>query len=129
MLGGGGGRMAAPDELPRVQHALPEPRHPIDDRPVPGGPAWFAYTAAGDQIGRAAALRAMSGQPPHQTEVSRTVLARSVHRDDHAKALGAITQTWTSRELVHTTLRLMRADGGWFDVDCSLEPVKSPDGT
>jgi EAL domain-containing protein (putative c-di-GMP-specific phosphodiesterase class I)/GGDEF domain-containing protein len=23
----------------------------------------------------------------------------------------------------------MRADGGWFDVDCGLEPVMSPDGT
>nr|WP_296068735.1 EAL domain-containing protein [uncultured Actinoplanes sp.] len=121
--------MAAPDERPHVRPALPEPRHPIDDRPVPGGPAWFAYTAAGDQIVWSAALRAMLGQPPHQNEVSRKVLARHVHRDDHAKALGAITQTWTSREPVHTTLRLMRADGGWFDVDCRLEPVKSPDGT
>src|SRR4051812_25269078 len=129
MLGGGGGRMGAPEERPYVQPALPEPRLPLDDRPVPGGPAWFAYTAAGDQIVWSAALRAMWGQPPHQNEVSRKVLARYVHRDDHAKALGAITQTWTSRVPVRATLRLMRADGGWFDVDCRLEPVKSPDGT
>ena len=61
--------------------------------------------------------------------MSRKVLARYVHRDDHAKALGAITQAWASREPVQTTLRLMRSDGGWFDVDCRFEPVKSPDGT
>jgi PAS domain S-box-containing protein len=117
--------MAAPDERPRVQPALPEPRIPIEDR----GPAWFSYTAAGDQIVWSGTLRAMIGEPPHQDEVSRKVLARYVHRDDHAKALGAITQAWTSREPVQTVLRLMRADGGWFDVDCRFEPVKSPDGT
>jgi EAL domain-containing protein (putative c-di-GMP-specific phosphodiesterase class I)/GGDEF domain-containing protein len=71
----------------------------------------------------------MLGHPPGQNEVSRKVLVRYVHRDDHAKALGALTQAWTARVPVRTTVRLMRADGGWFDVDCRLEPVKSPDGT
>ncbi|WP_433301338.1 EAL domain-containing protein [Actinoplanes sp. CA-030573] len=99
---------------------------PLDDL---SGPAWFNYTASGDQIVWSAALRAMLGHPPAQDEVSRKVLARYVHRDDHAKALGAITQAWTARVPVRVTVRLMRADGGWFDVDCRIEPVKSPDGT
>jgi PAS domain S-box-containing protein len=97
--------------------------------PALAGPAWFSYTATGDQIVWSAPLRALLGQATGQHETSRRVLARYVHRDDHAKALGAITQTWTGRLPVGTTLRLMRADGGWFDVDCRLEPVKSPDGT
>jgi len=121
--------MAAPDERQSVPPTLPEPRPAADDRPVPAGPAWFSYTATGDQIVWSASLRAMLGRPPSQDERARRVLARYVHRDDHAKALGAITQTWTGRQPVRTTLRLMRADGGWFDVECGLEPVKSPDGT
>ncbi|MGX6602081.1 EAL domain-containing protein [Micromonosporaceae bacterium Da 78-11] len=120
--------MSAPEERHRVPPSLPEPRTPVDDRPATG-PAWFSYTATGDQIVWSAPLRAMLGQAPTQDELSRRVLARYVHRDDHAKALGAITQTWTSRTPVRATVRLMRADGGWFDVDCRLEPVKSPDGT
>ncbi|MET3426934.1 PAS domain S-box-containing protein [Actinoplanes tereljensis] len=118
--------MAAPEERRTVSPALPEPRTPADDA---HGPAWFSYTATGDQIVWSTQLRAMLGQSPTQNEVSRKVLTRYVHRDDHAKALGAITQTWTSRTPVRTTVRLMRLDGGWFDVDCRLEPVKSPDGT
>ncbi|MFF5291261.1 EAL domain-containing protein [Paractinoplanes globisporus] len=121
--------MAAPDERRSMPPALPEPRTPADDRPVRAGAAWFSYTASGDQIVWSAPLRAMLGHPPVQNEVSRKVLARYVHRDDHAKALGAITQAWTAQVQVRTTVRLMRADGGWFDVDCRLEPVKSPDGT
>jgi PAS domain S-box-containing protein len=105
---------------------LPEPRTPIDDR-IHDGPAWFSYTASGDQIVWSESLGAMLGQPPTD-EVSRQVLARYVHRDDHARALGAITRTWTGREPVNTTVRLMRADGGWFDVDCRLEPVTDSDG-
>jgi PAS domain S-box-containing protein len=120
--------MAAPNEQHRVPPTLPEQRSPADERPQEG-PAWFSYTASGDQIVWSAQLRAMLGQSPTQHEVSRRVLARYVHRDDHAKALGAITQTWTSRTPVRITVRLMRGDGGWFDVDCRLEPVKSPDGT
>jgi PAS domain S-box-containing protein len=122
--------MAAPDE--RRQHVpptLPEPRTPADDRAPAAGPAWFSYSPTGDRIVWSAPLRALLGQPPVQHEVSRQVLARYVHRDDHAKALGAITRTWTGRSPVRVTVRLLRTDGGWFDVDCRLEPVKSPDGT
>ena len=121
--------MAAPEERHHVPPTLPEPRTPADDRPVTAGPAWFSYSATGDQIVWSAPLRALLGQQPVQNEVSRQVLARHVHRDDHAKALGAITRTWTSRTPVRVTVRLLRADGGWFDVDCRLEPVKSSDGT
>ena len=116
--------------------ALPEPRPPADDRAASTGAgfaapsegrAWFSYTASDDHIVWSAALRAMLGHPAIQNEVSRRVLARYVHRDDHARALGAITQAWTSQVPVRTTVRLMRADGGWFDVDCRLEPIKTPD--
>jgi len=120
--------MAAPDERHHVPPTLPEPRTPADDRPS-SGPAWFSYSATGDHIVWSATLRALLGQPPVQNEVGRQVLARYVHRDDHAKALGAITKTWTSRTPVRVTVRLLRADGSWFDVDCRLDPVKSPDGT
>ncbi|MFF5084189.1 EAL domain-containing protein [Actinoplanes sp. NPDC000266] len=120
--------MVAPDEHRHVQPRLPEQRTAADDEPGERS-AWFSYTASGDRIVWSAALRAMLGHPPAQNEVSRKVLVRYVHRDDHARALGAITSTWTSGSMVRTTLRLMRADGGWFDVDCRIEPVKSPDGT
>jgi PAS domain S-box-containing protein len=117
--------MAAPDErhltLPEQRSA---PRVTPDDRP-----AWFSYTATGDRIVWSPRLRAMLGHPQSQNEVSRKVLARYVHGDDHAAALSAITQAWTSRAAVRTTVRLMRADGGWFDVDCQLEPIKNPDDT
>ncbi|MBL7260579.1 EAL domain-containing protein [Paractinoplanes lichenicola] len=116
--------MAAPEEHQHVPaQRLPEQR-PADDRP-----AWFSYTATGDRIVWSAALRAMLGDPPAQDEVSRKVLVRYVHRDDHAEALAAITKAWTTRAQVRMTVRLVRADGGWFDVDCRLDPVKSPDGT
>ncbi|MFC7531312.1 EAL domain-containing protein [Actinoplanes sp. GCM10030250] len=103
---------------------LPEPRQPSDKQA-----AWFTYTATGDQIVWSAALSAMLGRPPAEKEMTRQILSRYVHRDDQAKALGAITESWTSRNTVHITVRLMRADGGWFDVDCRLEPMISPDGT
>src|SRR4051794_27483038 len=125
--------MAAPEERhqisPNIPPTLPEPRTPADDRAPAAGPAGFSYTTTGDQILWSSPLRDMLGRPPAQNEVSRKILARYVHRDDHAKALGAITQTWTGRTPVRTTVRLMRVDGGWFDVDCRLEPAKSPDGT
>jgi PAS domain S-box-containing protein len=117
--------MAAPDERRAIPPTLPEPRPPADDRHAA---AWFSYTASGDQIVWSAGLRAMLGHQPTQDEVSRKVLARYVHRDDHAKALGALTQAWTGRSPSRATVRLMRSDGGWFDVDCLIEPVKSPDG-
>jgi PAS domain S-box-containing protein len=82
----------------------------------------------GDEIVWSGPLRAMLGHPHTPNEVSRKVLARYVHREDHAKALGAISQAWNSRVPVRTTVRLMRTDGGWFDVDCRLEPVNGKDG-
>nr|WP_221383293.1 GGDEF domain-containing phosphodiesterase [Actinoplanes polyasparticus] len=112
--------MAAPEEWQRV----PLPRQPAEDRA-----AWFSYSATGDRIVWSAALRAMLGDPPGRDEISRKILVRYVHRDDHAEALSAITRAWTTRAQARTTIRLMRADGGWFDVDCRIDPVKSPDGT
>ncbi|GIE29046.1 hypothetical protein Ait01nite_020910 [Actinoplanes italicus] len=119
--------MTVPEERERLTpappHALPEPRQPADERT-----AWFTYTAAGDQLVWSPAFSAMVGRLPAEKGKTRQILARHVHRDDHAKALGAITEAWTSQNTVHTTVRLMRADGGWFDVDCSIEPMAGPDG-
>ena len=103
---------------------VPEQRQPADEP----APAWFTYTAAGDKIVCSDGLGALLGQPPEETHFSRRVLMRHVHRDDLARALGAITQAWTGREPVALTVRLMRADGGWFDVDCRLEPTHGPGG-
>src|SRR5689334_18670643 len=111
----------SPNQGPQLP--LPEPRAPADDE------AWFSYRAAGEEIVWSDGLTALLGRPPADTELSRQVLARHVHVEDHAKALGAITRAWTSREPVRTTIRLLRADGGWFDVDCRLEPISEPDGT
>jgi PAS domain-containing protein len=117
--------MTVPEERERLTpappHALPEPRQPADERT-----AWFTYTAAGDQLVWSPAFSAMVGRLPAEKGKTRQILARHVHRDDHAKALGAITDAWTSQNTVHTTVRLMRADGGWFDADCSIEPMARP---
>jgi PAS domain S-box-containing protein len=121
-------RLSRRPQLADPPPTLPEPRTPVDDR-IHDAPAWFTYTAAGDRIVWSEGLGAMLGQSHAENELSRQVLARYVHRDDHARALGAITRTWTGREPVRTTVRLMRADGGWFDVDCRLEPVADRDGT
>src|SRR4051812_41721067 len=121
-------RLSRRPQLTDPPPTLPESRTPADDR-THHAPAWFTYTAAGDRIDWSDELGTMLGRPHADNEVSRQVLARYVHRDDHARALGAITQTWTGREPVRTTVRLMRADGGWFDVDCGLEPRAGPDGT
>ncbi|SDT69502.1 EAL domain-containing protein [Actinoplanes derwentensis] len=114
--------MTVPEErerwTPAPPHSLPEPRQPVDDRA-----AWFTYTAAGDHIVWSAALSTMIGRNPEEKGKTRQILSRHVHRDDHARALGAITEAWTAQRTVHTTIRLMRADGGWFDADCSLEPM------
>ena len=119
--------MTVPEErerlTPAVPPTLPEPRQPADERA-----AWFTYTAAGDQIVWSPAFSAMVGRGPAENGMTRQILARHVHRDDHAKALGAITESWTGRRTVHITVRLMRADGGWLDVDCALEPMTGPDG-
>jgi PAS domain S-box-containing protein len=120
--------MTVPEERERwavtPPHTLPEPRQPADERAA----AWFTYTAAADQIVWSPAFAAMIGRVPAEKGKTRQVLARHVHRDDHAKALGAITEAWTTQTTVHTTVRLMRADGGWFDIDCTLEPMAGPDG-
>lgn len=119
--------MTVPEERERwapPAASLPEPRPPVEDRA-----AWFSYTTANDQIVWSAALSAMLGRAPVENEMTRQVLSRYVHRDDLAAALGAITEAWTSRTTVRSTVRLMRHDGGWFDVDCRLEPMMSPDGT
>ncbi|BFU46748.1 EAL domain-containing protein [Krasilnikovia sp. MM14-A1004] len=91
-------------------------------------PVWFSYTVADDAIVWSDGLRALLGRPPTGNQISQQVLARYVHRDDHARALAAITRAWTGRESVRITVRLMRADGGWFDVDVRLEPTTGPDG-
>jgi PAS domain S-box-containing protein len=117
--------VTAPDERiprPRTWHDSPS-RHP---RPAEAG---FTYTAAGDAIVWSEELGAMLGRRPAPDDVSRQILARYVHRDDQARALGAITRAWTSPQPVTTTVRLVRADGGWFDVDCRIEAVRGPDGT
>ncbi|GLY97381.1 EAL domain-containing protein [Actinoplanes sp. NBRC 103695] len=90
--------------------------------------SWFSYDATGDTVIWSDGLSTMLGHSLGENEIGRQVLARYVHRDDHATALGAITRAWTTREPVHTTIRLVRADGGWFDVDIRLEPQPGPDG-
>jgi len=110
---------------------LPESRTPADEPETSkiDKTAWFTYAAAGDKIVWSESLGEMLGQPPSENEVSRQVLTRYVHRDDLARALSAVTRAWTGREPVRTTVRLMRADGGWFDVDCKIEPTADPDGS
>src|SRR3954471_8317928 len=110
----------SPNQGPQL--ALPEPRTAPDDE------AWFTYLAADQKIVWSEALTGLLGRPPASNELTQQILARHVHVDDHAKAFGAITRAWTAREPVRTTVRLMRDDGGWFDVDCRLEPIVGPDG-
>ena len=114
-----------------AERALPEPRaeagKPASNKT--DNPAWLTYAAAGDKIAWSESLGEMLGRSPTTgQEDSRQVLKRYVHRDDLARALGAITRAWTGREPVRTTVRLMRADGGWFDVDCKIEPTAGHDG-
>ena len=106
-----------------------EPRVPAEDCGIHESPAWFSYIASGDRVTWSPLLAAMLGRSSIDGDIGRQILARYVHHDDHAEALGAITRTWTGREPVHTTVRLLRSDGGWFDVDCRLEPLIEPDGT
>jgi PAS domain S-box-containing protein len=122
--------MTAPDERfprPRALHDALS-RRPAGAADTRSKNAWFTYTAAGDEIVWSEALSAMLGQTLAENGVSRKALTRYVHREDHAKALGAITTAWTGGEPVSTTVRLLRADGGWFDVDCLLDPMEGPDG-
>lgn len=112
----------SPNQGPQ-QPPLPESRTSADDE------AWFTYLTDGEEIVWSDALAVLLGSPPRDHEPSSKLLTRHVHADDHAKALGAITRAWTACEPVRTTVRLLRADGGWFDVDCRLEPIAAPDGT
>ncbi|GGK87057.1 EAL domain-containing protein [Mangrovihabitans endophyticus] len=93
-----------------------------------GDDSWFSYAAAGDEIVWSEELGAMLGQAPDGSELSRQVLARFVHRDDHSEALGAVTRAWAGRAATEATLRLLRSDGGWFDADVRFEPVVESDG-
>ncbi|GAA2521899.1 EAL domain-containing protein [Winogradskya humida] len=112
----------SPNSGPTPAH-LPEARTPVD------GEVWFLYMADGDRVVWSDGLAALLGRTPaDSSKVTRELLARYVHRDDHAKALGSITRAWTAREAASTTVRLLRADGGWFDVDCRLEPIAGRDG-
>jgi PAS domain S-box-containing protein len=107
---------------------LPETHSPVEDHGTQDDQAWFSYLAAGDEVRWSPSLAAMVGRSSIDSDIGRQILTRYVHRDDHATALGAITRTWTGRQPVHTTVRLLRADGGWFDADCRLEPITDPDG-
>ncbi|AGZ39534.1 putative diguanylate cyclase/phosphodiesterase with PAS sensor [Actinoplanes friuliensis DSM 7358] len=111
----------SPNQGPQLP--LPEPRTPVEDE------AWFTYRAAGEEIVWSDGLAVLLGRPATDSGLSRQILSKHVHTEDHSKALGAITQAWTGREPVRTTVRLVRSDGGWFDVDCRLEPITDPDGT
>jgi EAL domain-containing protein (putative c-di-GMP-specific phosphodiesterase class I)/GGDEF domain-containing protein len=110
----------SPNQGPQLP--LLEARTPPDDE------AWFTYLAAGEEIVWSDGLATLLGRPPRAKEQTQQILTRHVHVDDHAKALGAITRAWTAREPVRTTVRLMRDDGGWFDVDCRLEPIVGAEG-
>jgi EAL domain-containing protein (putative c-di-GMP-specific phosphodiesterase class I)/GGDEF domain-containing protein len=143
-------RLAARPMLPPLANStLPAPRTAADDRAAAHrefvdharaaeGDAWFAYTAAGDEVAWSDALATMLGEPAADGpppsggrsagRLSRQALLRNVHRADHAKALQAATRAWTRQEDVRVTLRLVRADGSWFDVDCQLSAVAGPDG-
>jgi PAS domain S-box-containing protein len=107
---------------------LPEPRTAAEECGASDAPAWFSYLASGDEVAWSPSLAAMLGRSTIDSGVGHHILTRYVHRDDHAKALRAITRTWAGRRPVHATVRLLRADGGWFDADCHLEPITDRDG-
>src|SRR5687768_3635916 len=111
--------MTAPDERTPRPHRLPAPRS--RGTAQARTESWFTYDAVGDTVVWSDGLSAMVGRSPGKNEVSRQVLARYVHRDDQATALTALTRAWSSPDPVLTTIRLVRADGGWFDVDCRLD--------
>jgi PAS domain S-box-containing protein len=104
---------------------VPEPRAAADDT---DGAAWFSYLAADDDVTWSDTLGAMLGYAAGSEQISRRVLLRNVHRDDHAAALAAAGRAWADREVVSATLRLLRSDGSWFDADCELQVVTGEDG-
>jgi PAS domain S-box-containing protein len=109
------------DVRPDVEPATPAPR-PGPER------AWFAYHVATDEATWSPELSALLGYPSTPGAAGRALMLRTVHPDDHATALHALTQAWSRREPVRATVRLVRVDGSWFDVDCELEAVAGPDG-
>jgi PAS domain S-box-containing protein len=106
---------------------LPEPRMPSDDL-APTEPFWFSYAVDDDQATWSESMARLLGYPPVQGRLSRRALLRNVHRDDRAGALQAVGRAWSRGESVRITLRLVRSDGSWFDVDCRLEVTRGPDG-
>jgi PAS domain S-box-containing protein len=114
-------RRPYPEPLPAQRAPEPPPSGEPSD-------AWFTYQAATDDATWSPELAALLGYPPPEGGAGRAAMLRSVHRDDHAKALNALATTWTRQESVHTTLRLVRSDGSWFDVDCELTAVTGADG-
>jgi EAL domain-containing protein (putative c-di-GMP-specific phosphodiesterase class I)/GGDEF domain-containing protein len=123
--------VSPPPRRPKALRTVPPyPQVPAQrgDGPAPTGGAWFSYLAANDEATWSPELSALLGYPPPTGGAGRASMLRSVHRDDHAKALHALATAWTRQEQVLTTLRLVRADGSWFDVDCQLEAVTGPDG-
>jgi PAS domain S-box-containing protein len=118
--GAGAGRRDVPPTLPEPRTLLEERGH--------DGPAWFSYSVAGDRVRWSAPLGAILGRPPAAGVVSRQALRRYVHQEDQGKALNAIGRAFGRRETVAATLRLVRADGGWVDVDWRIEPVTGAGG-
>jgi PAS domain S-box-containing protein len=119
------GRPSRLRALRQTRVAVPEPRTAAADSI---GAAWFRYTADDDDIAWSDELGMMLGYPASSGRISRQVLLRNVHREDHATALAAVTRAWTDREVVGTTLRLVRSDGSWFDADCELQLMVDADG-
>jgi EAL domain-containing protein (putative c-di-GMP-specific phosphodiesterase class I) len=104
---------------------VPEPRTAADDG---DGAAWFSYNAVEDDVAWSDELGAMLGYPASSGQISRQVLLRNVHHDDHAVALAAASRAWADREPVTVTLRLVRSDHSWFDADCELQVLVGSDG-
>ncbi len=122
-------RTVARDTVTGYLRPKPLRNPPYPDIPAqrPGG-AWFSYTAATDDATWSGELSTLLGYPPPSGGPGRALMLRSVHRDDHAKALQALATAWTRQEQVVVTLRLVRSDGSWFDVDCQIEAVTGPEG-
>jgi PAS domain S-box-containing protein len=110
----------------RPDPSVPQPRTAVYDS---GGAAWFSYTTADDEVAWSDVLGELLGYPASSGQISRQVLLRNVHRDDHAQAVAAVTRAWIPGGQISVTLRLVRCDGSWFDVDCDLQAVTGPDGT
>lgn len=128
-----GAAFGRPQALHQWIDRRPYPELPAARQPVPAAPgepsgAWFTYAASTDDATWSPELAVLLGYPPPEGGVGRAAMLRSVHRDDHAHVLDALATTWTRQESVHTTLRLVRSDGSWFDVECELEAVTDDDG-